>query len=242
MGESIMMPKLARVVLLAGASTFLLTGSSCPTPEPPAAARAAAQDEPPYSLIAHHATMSQHGVGKMSGEVRQWLASSKTAVDVYAALLERRRNDVTWDAYTVLWWLAESGESRFVPMFLSRSSARTPREASDVYAVAVYGLARNAAEVPEAFARLREILLRGSIEERAVAGNALAYVNDDTAQGLLRSAASDAFGPIAGPRVALVLSGPPLARGRGRWPCGLDEQLGRGAGGAYQCVPAPPER
>ena len=242
MGEAIMMPKLARVVLLAGASTLLLTGSSCPSSEPPANKATKAQDDPPDSLIARYATMSHHGVGTMSGVVRQRLASSKAAVNAYAAMLEGRRNDVPWDAYTALWWLAESGESRFVPLFLRRSSARTPREAADVYTVAVYGLARNAAEVPEASVRLREILQRGTVEERAVAGLVLAHVNDDAAQGLLRSVASDAFGPTVGPRVALVLSGPPLARGRGRWPCGLDEQLGRGAGGAYQCVPAPPER
>ncbi len=101
------------------------------------------------------AKVQEHGLSSFSAELRTRLAADTVVMNYYAGLLEGKNPvGVPWDTSVVLWWLAESDDPRYLPVFLPFTRPETEAGATNM--VAIYGLARHA-EHPDARARLQAL-------------------------------------------------------------------------------------
>lgn len=178
------------------------------------------------------ATQQYHGVGAIPERVRQAVASDEQVITRYAAWLEGRRPaPLKWDTATVLWWLAESDNPAYVPLF-ARFSADSDEQ---VQMMAVYGLVRHA-EVAAARERLLDIVARPSSRgQRTSLAVALLHVGGPAARGIMaRISASDLPRNVAVEVEWLRLQSTP-ARHKGNWPCSGATLLRRATSGVHTC-------
>lgn len=174
------------------------------------------------------------GVTSFPAEIRARVAGDPRLMQAYADLLEgRRTSPFPWDTNTVVWWLAESGDPRWLPVFLR--IARTDEPNLDLFAKAAYGLARHAANPA---ARERLVALSGTTDrmQRFFVSTVLGHVNDEPARGVLRQMDDRVMGPQARDQRTRVLRGRGRAQGRGSWPCPEDETFQADGAGVFRCV------
>lgn len=154
------------------------------------------------------------GPGSISDADRRRVLADPAAIEVFAQLID---GEIPWprgsDTATVLFWLGESGDRRFVPTFLR--FARTPRtrRQANMFVTAVAGLARNA-DVPDAANRLRSLLVDPNEPDAAyqVAG-VLATINDEPARRVLAELPVDELSVPLRELVSHTLASPALPRG-----------------------------
>lgn len=174
------------------------------------------------------------GVAVFSPEVRARVAGDARLMQAYADLLEgRRTSPFPWDTNTVVWWLAESGDPRWLPVFLRFARADEPD--LDRFAKAAYGLARHAAN-PAARERLAALSGAPHRLQRFFVSTVLGHVNDEPARGVLRQMNDGTLGPRARDQRTRVLRGRGRAQGRGSWPCHEDETFQADGAGVHRCV------
>jgi hypothetical protein len=159
------------------------------------------------------AALWQHGVSSIPDDLRSRIANDSAATDLYADLLEGKRTSPwEWHGATILWWLAESSNPKYVPLFLKFSRGNVT---DGEFGMAVYGLARHAAN-GQARARLREIAQastpRGTLpprEQRDHVANMLLVVNNEAARSALREMDVERLSPAMAARVRRVLAASP---------------------------------
>lgn len=191
--------RLSQFVLL-----FLVAGSPV----------ALAQDFAP-STVLQFARLPRHGFQSFSSADRLRIAKDAPTLAFFAGLLKgTERTAAAWDSAAVIWWLAESGDAQYVPIFLEGS--RRP-DTSAVFTVAAYGLVRSSG-VPAASRRIEELMRRGTDRARANTVALLTVVNDTSARRLLRGALSLGLDAALAERADRALRRRENSRERARWP------------------------
>jgi hypothetical protein len=207
------------------------------------AAASTARGQMPNDSIMHYARLPIHGVISWGPAIRQHVVSDRHALDVYASLLDgTSTTTVRWNPYVALYWLAESGEPKYVPILLrfSKPSANQPPIENQLMGfVAAYGPARDAA-VDDAANRLRAMARDDDPTQRRLAVHALVQVNDTVTRALIREIPTAQLPPAVRQEVADALRGPALAHGEGHMFCDGREQRGVAADGGYRCSPRQP--
>lgn len=154
------------------------------------------------------------GPGSISSETRQRVLADPATIELYAQLIT---GQVPWprgsDTATVLFWLGESGDRRFVPIFLRFARPPQHRRQANMFVTAVAGLARNA-DVPAAANRLRSLLVDPNEQDVAfqVAG-VLATINDEPARRVLAELPVTELPVPVRQVVSQTLASPALPRG-----------------------------
>ena len=166
--------------------------------------------------------------------IRRRIAGTPQTMEAFAGLLRgTTRTSVPWDSAVVLWWLAESNDKRYVPLFLAGSNVAKRR--SDQFDAAVYGLTRHA-DVPAAAARLRAIAEQDDAVRRMTVIGFLARANTVPARGVLQELHDKRFDGTYGPAVERLLRAPPASNANPRW-CGKGEKFGPDNMGVHRCHP-----
>lgn len=179
-----------------------------------------------------------HGVGSYSGELRDSLRRDTIRMALYVDLLESRKTTSrAWSPAVALWWLAENGDAKYVPQFLSFAREDV---ADGEFKAAVYGLARHAWHVPAARDRLLELARSTSENHRAMLAMILMYVNDEASRTVLLHVTAAGLPTALRDAIPGVLASPPRPQGNGRFPCSDDEMLGTAPDGVFRCVSRPP--
>jgi hypothetical protein len=207
--------------------TILLTCASA------LAHTAHAQKPIPRDSALLFALLPGHGVTSVPPEVRTRVLADRATLRLYASLLERRvQSAYRWDTATVIWWLAESGDPAYVPIFLkfARPTAHLVQ-----FQMAVYGLARSAS-IDTAARRLRELVRTQQGTEASVLAAMLAAVNDTLTRSILREFPRSRLSAFQQQRVTDVLAAPALARGEGRAFCASHGVIGRDTDGRFRCI------
>jgi hypothetical protein len=124
------------------------------------------------------------------------------------------RSSINWDSSVVVWWLAESGNAEYLPVFLEGS--RVP-DTTAMFVSAVYGLVRVASS-PAAFQRIEEILRRGSDNARRNTVGLLAGVNHADARRSLRAAMADGLPQRLADQASRALAQPENPHDVALWP------------------------
>lgn len=164
-------------------------------------------------------------------EIRDRISNDTAVVQLYADLLEGRAvSSMGWDTATVIWWLAESGNPKYMPIFLRFAQ---PNQPLAEYQMASYGLARRA-NLPAAQQRIRELTLGADPFHRSLMALILMHVNDDAARAILRQIAADGMPSFPSERERLLAT-PPLTSGEGRWPCPDGQELRKVPDGVFRC-------
>lgn len=157
-----------------------------------------------------------HGFDTYSRADRLRIAADRHALAVLSRLLAGRvRTTVKWDSAVVIWWLAESGDAAYLPVFLEGSRAS---DTTAVFSSAVYGLVRSASAA-EASQRIEELLRNGSDDTRRNTIALLAAINDADSRRLLRSSLANPG--LARPLAEMAtnaLARPEIDREVARWP------------------------
>jgi hypothetical protein len=200
------------------------------------AASARAQAPTGDDELLGYASMWLHGVGSIPDSIRTRVATNPRALQLYADVLEgRRAQPREWSVGTALWWLAEGGDARYLPLFL-RYTAQPTAAWDPGLQESIYGLARHAAS-PAAAARLRELGRRG--RERwlrvSVAGP-LILINEEPTRALLREILGDDLPATQRQAAQKALAGPAARPGSGRVPCAPSQKFGPDSTGAYRCI------
>jgi hypothetical protein len=157
-------------------------------------------------------------------------------MDVYADLLRGLRGaSAFWDPYVALWYLADCGNPRYVPLFLELAAQDSVRRNGRVQALVAYGLVRNDT-VPAAAERLRAHARLGPGPQSAVV-DALITANDTIARTLLREIPLEQMQPHQQEWVEAMLATPPIAPGEGRWPCFEGQGFRKAPDGRFRCCP-----
>lgn len=121
-----------------------------------------------------------HGVNSISAADFDRVLSDSALLDWLADLL--RGEEVTtfpWSPPVALWWLAQSGDAKYIPIFLDWAE-REGTGLGDQFAMAAHGLAAHA-EVPTVRARIEDLARerpnnrRWIVESLALVGNASAH-------------------------------------------------------------------
>jgi hypothetical protein len=177
-----------------------------------------------------NALWPNHGWTSIPWEHRLQFAADSPALAIYSARLERPGTLGDMDLPTAIWWLAESGDARYVPTFVRYSS--DPKRTRE-FEAAVYGLARTAAH-PTSRARLA-VLARGNLtpEQLGHLAAVLMYVGDEPARDALRLIRPSSVGPWIRAAIPQVLASPPVEAGR--WPCPEPQVFAQGADGTFRC-------
>ena len=175
-----------------------------------------------------------HGYSGIPVETRERVSNDERSLRYFAALLrgEASPPEGGWLPEVALWWLAESGRSEFVPLFLEY--ADEPGSNNEFYS-AIYGLARHPSS-PEARAGLARIAASADQDRRNRISVILDHVNSDFAREVLRDLERRGLTGWQGKRAAAVLAGPPAPDRGGRWPCLPGTHFGRGPSGIYGCT------
>ena len=157
-----------------------------------------------------------HGFSTYSAADRIRVSADRNALAVLSGLLHGRvRTALQWDSAVVIWWLAESGDAKYLPVFLDGSRAA---DTTAVFNSAVYGLARSAS-APESTHRIEEIIRRGSENSRRNTIALLAALNDADSRRLLRRSLSwDALDPYMVDMAKRALARAEAPRETARWP------------------------
>lgn len=157
-------------------------------------------------------------------------------LDLYADLLRGdRKVSGTWHRYVALCYLAESGNAKYVPLFLDLAGQDSVLREGSTLQIVTYGLARNAS-LGAAAERLRALTRLGPApRERVVVS--LFLVNDTVTRALLREVPRDRMSDHQRRLVDAVLATPALARGEGRFACSRGESFGKAADGRFRCWP-----
>jgi hypothetical protein len=174
----------------------------------------------PNDSIMHYAQLPIHGVISWGPAIRQHVVRDRHALDVYASLLDgTSTTTVRWSPHVALYWLAESGESKYVPILLRFSNPSA------------------SAAVDDAANRLRAMARDDDPIQRRLAVHALVQVNDTVTRALIREIPAAQLPPSVRQEVADALLGPALAHGEGHMFCDAREQRGVAADGGYRCGP-----
>jgi len=195
----------------------------------PALARA--QAPVPEAVANAAGTQQYHGIGAISAELRARIAQDAAAIQRYGDWMEgRRAAPLRWDTATVVWWLAESDNRAYVPLFVAFSSNPDDQIAQ----AAVYGLARHAGE-PAARERLLRIASDSRSRERhSTLAVLLLHVGDRSAHGILaRISAANLPQSVAGVVRDALSRG--ASNRKGMWPCPEMSAFRRGADGSHAC-------
>jgi hypothetical protein len=190
------------------------------------------QARPEKPNVDAFATQQYHGVGAIPVRVRLAVASDTQVIRRYAEwLVGRRAAPLPWDTATVLWWLAESDDSSYVPLFVNFS-----KDSNDqVQLMALYGLARHAANAA-ARERLLDIVANpSSRHQKFNVAVSLLYVGDPAARQVLARVSTANLPRYLAAEIQWVRSQPAPERHKGRWPCSGDRVLRRSADGAHRC-------
>ena len=157
-----------------------------------------------------------HGFSTHSAADRIRVAGDRNALAILRGLLDGRvRTAVQWDSAVVLWWLAESGDAKYLPVFLKGSRAA---DTTAVFISAVYGLARSASS-PESSRRIEEVIQRGSENARRNTIALLAAVTDADSRRLLRGSLSwGRLEPAMADMATRALARAEAPRETARWP------------------------
>ena len=237
----------AFVVLMAGCSAG--TGASAEDDPPILPVAAAASDpvptqprprpRPQKRNVDAYATQQYHGFGSIPERERLAIASDVRVMRRYAEWLRGRRTaPLRWDTATVLWWLAESDDPSYVPLFV-RFSADT---LFHVQNVALYGLARHAA-IPAVRKRLLGIVAKPhSRDQRTNLVVSLMQVGDAGARSVLARVSASDLPPKVASELEWVRSQPVPKGHKGRWPCPGDRVLRKVANVGYRCQPTRAQR
>jgi hypothetical protein len=155
---------------------------------------------------------------------------------LFAAQLEPagRADTVQVMPYNVVWWLAESADPRYAPVFL-KVAADTTELARWFREIGFYGLARLAASDSIARTALRAMASDSSVNRHGFV-RSLAFVNDTAVREILRRIPIRGEGRLSHD-LQRLLRAPGLPVGRGHWPCSGDEVYGRTAQGGFGCIP-----
>jgi hypothetical protein len=195
------------------------------------ATRARAQVPMSEAEALHYVGRLTDGIDGIDAERRARVRSSPEAISLYAKLLSGERHVSGYvDTAAALWWLAESDDPAFIPLFLRYAGD----DMSEFHrAMAVYGLARHSSRDD---VRLRLTVL-GQSDSRRTRGQvtrALVHVNDEHARRILRDVSLDGMGPRMTQLVRRVLAAP-ARRDKGRFPCPPRQILAPGRDGAFEC-------
>ena len=169
----------------------------------------------PRNLDLYAAQVAQHGVRSYSAEFRTRLAADTVVMNYYAGLLEGKNPvGVPWDTSVVIWWLAESDDPRYLPVFLRFTRPEAEGRAGNV--AAIYGLVRHA-ENPDVGARLQH-LARAHPDRvtRLEVAQRLMDVDGTASRDVLRTMEFHDIHPGMEERVRLHLDQP--VRPERRWP------------------------
>ena len=167
------------------------------------------------------------------------LADSNALRKFEAFLNGRAATGVRADTGTVIWWLAETRDPRYLPIFL-RYSSLGGRGGPEAYLSAVTGLAVHA-DVPAAHARLLALTSDTSPpEHRRRAVEVLLGVNEPQTRAILAEIGAEFAGDGLREHARRVLAAPAARKGLGRESCFMGEVYGPDDTGAYTChVPMP---
>lgn len=110
---------------------------------------------------------------------RERVASNEVALAFYSELLSGTTTTTeSWDPGMALFWLAESGDPKYLQQFMAHSSPDAPLLARDFgnrTIMAVYGLLRHM-ETPAAYRKLRELLLESPTGHREEVRRAISTI------------------------------------------------------------------
>lgn len=161
-----------------------------------------------------------HGLNSIPDNLRERVAADRSITDLMEqTLLGRHTAPPGFNKSVALWWLAESGNERYLPTFV-----RFSREPGDVALdIALYGLARHAAH-PQARARLLELDASATSEVRGWMVGYLALVRDADAVEVLRAIRRDKLPRAARQQLERALASPARAKGSRRVPCLIRER------------------
>lgn len=155
-----------------------------------------------------------HGPASISDAERHRVLSDPGTIEFFGRLID---GTVAWprgsDTATVLFWLVESGDRRFVPTFLRFARPPQARHQGNMFITSVAGLARHA-DVPQAAARLRALIVDPN--ERDVAfqvASVLATFNDEPARLVLSELSLAQLSESVRSVVTRALATSPLPRG-----------------------------
>lgn len=175
------------------------------------------------------------GIDGIDANTRARVRASPTALKVYADVLSGDRvASFPFDTVVALWWLAESDEPAFVPIFLRYAE---PNQSEFPRYAAIYGLARHAGR-DDVRARLLALASDAPTGLRLRLADALMHINDDNARLILRGLRHDDLGPRTPAMIRQVLIAP-ARQTKGRFPCLRNERLVPGRGGAFECGAGP---
>jgi hypothetical protein len=173
-----------------------------------------------------------HGVSSFSPVMRDRIASDSAIIRLYADILEGREPEPDyWYPSVALWWLAESRDPQYVPLFVRFTESES---ASEEFSAAAYGLAQHA-NLAVAAQRLRELAATASRAQKVEIAVALMYVNSNATRAILQLMDPLQLPEWAVERRSNVLLAPALPDGVGRGPCLRGQQFERGDSGAYRC-------
>jgi hypothetical protein len=167
--------------------------------------------------------------------VRQRVLADPNAIDLYAQLLHgRHESGRHWDTTVVLWWLAESGQPTYAPLF--SQYADSTRHRLGIVQMALYGLARTAS-VDASASRLRVFSRsdRPIVQQMTIA--ALMTVNDTITRALLREVPTDRIPATQHALVVRALATPALSHGEGHLFCPPTEAHAVANDGRFRCTP-----
>lgn len=188
------------------------------------------------SRLISRAGRPMHGVSSIPADVRNATVADTALMDWFAALLTGERvSDAPWVPAIALWWLAQTGNPDYLPVFLEWAN-RDEADRGDQGAMVALGLARHASD-PRAQRALLNLGRHGSAFTRQGIVGALVMNNDTLSRRLLRELRDESLLADRDSLVGLVLDAPPRYPSTRTAGCRTDERFGRDSAGAYACIP-----
>lgn len=130
-----------------------------------------------------------HGVNSISAADFDRVLSDTAFLHWLADLLTGEESSTfPWSPPVALWWLAQSGDDEYIPIFLDWAE-RDDTDLGDQFAMVAHGLAAHA-KVPTIRARIRALALERPNNRRWIV-ESLALVGDTAAHNVLRDLRQD---------------------------------------------------